>query len=53
MDDESAESMDVCCILYFFYLAAFKRHYALRLAIASEFFYCSYMCLFYVCAPGC
>jgi len=37
----------------FFYLAAFKRHYALRLAIAPEFFYCSYMCLFYVCALGC
>ena len=53
MDDESAESMDVCCILYFFYLAAFKTHYALRLAIASEFFYCSYVYLFYVCAPGC
>ena len=34
-------------------LAAFKRHYALRLAIAPEFFYCSYMCLFYVCALGC
>ena len=34
----------------FFYLAAFKRHYALRLAIAPEFFYCSYMCLFYVCS---
>ena len=26
----------------FFYLAAFKRYYALRLAIA-EFFYCSYI----------
>ena len=41
--------------LYFvvFYLAAFKRHYALRLAIAPEFFYCSYMCLFYVCALSC
>jgi len=36
-----------------FYLAAFKRHYALRLAIAPEFFYCSYMCLFYVCALSC
>jgi len=36
-----------------FYLAAFKRHYALRLAIAPEFFYCSYMCLFYVCALDC
>jgi len=33
-----------------FYLAAFKRHYALRLAIAPEFFYCSYMSLFYVCS---
>jgi len=33
------------CILYSFYLAAFKRHYALRLAIAPEFFY--------VCALGC
>ena len=33
--------------LYFvlFYLAAFKRHDALRLAIAPEFFYCSYVCL--------
>ena len=43
------------CIFVFciFYLAAFKRHYALRLAIAPEFFYCSYMCLFYVCALGC
>ena len=30
----------------FFTMAAFKRHYALRLAIAPEFFYCSYMCLF-------
>jgi len=39
-------------IFYFFYLAAFKRHYALRLAIAPEFFYCSYMCLFYVCSLG-
>ena len=37
----------------FFYLAAFKRHYALRLAIAPEFFYCSYMSLFCVCALGC
>ena len=37
----------------FFYLAAFKKHYALRLAIAPEFFHCSYMCLFYVCALGC
>ena len=35
-------------------MAAFKTHYALRLAIAPEFFYCcSYMCLFYVCALGC
>ena len=36
-----------------FYLAAFKRHYALHLAIAPEFCYCSYrgpMCLFYVCS---
>ena len=41
------------CILCFFYLAAFKRHYALRLAIAPEFFNCSYMCLFYVCSLGC
>jgi len=24
--------------------------YALRLAIAPEFFYCCYMCLFYVCS---
>ena len=32
--------------LVFFYL--FKRHYALRLAIAPEFFYCSYMRLFRV-----
>ena len=42
------------CILYlvFFYLAAFKRHYSLRLAIAPEFLCCSYMCLFYVCALG-
>jgi len=32
-------------------LAAFKRHYALRLAIAPEFFYCSYMCLMF--ALGC
>ena len=41
--------------LYFviFYLAAFKRHYALRLAKAPEFFYCFYMCLFYACALGC
>jgi len=43
------------CIFVFrwpsiFYLAALKRHYALRLAIAPEFFYCSYMCLFYVCS---
>ena len=30
----------------FFYLAAFKRHYALRLAIAPEFFYCSYIAYF-------
>jgi len=39
------------CIFVFciFYPAAFKRHYALRLSIAPEFFYCSYMCLFYVC----
>ena len=37
----------------FLYLAAFKRHYALRLAIAPEFFYGSYMCLFYVCSLGC
>jgi len=37
----------------FFYLAAFKRHYALHLAIAPEFFYCSYLCLFYVCSLGC
>ena len=41
------------CILYSFYLAAFKRHYALRLAIAPELFYCSYMCLFYVCSMCC
>jgi len=43
------------CVFVFciFYMAAFKRHYALRLAIASEFFYCSYMCLFYVCYLGC
>jgi len=43
------------CIFVFsiFYLAAFKRHYALRLAIPPEFFYCFYMCLFYVCALGC
>jgi len=34
----------------FFYLAAFKRHYALRLAIVPEFFYCFDMCLFYVCS---
>ena len=39
--------------LLFFYLAAFKRHYTLRFAIAPEFFYCFYMCLFYVCAVGC
>jgi len=34
------------CIFVFsiFYLAAFKRHYAL--AIAPELFYCSYMCSF-------
>jgi len=31
-------------------VAAFKRNYALRLAIAPEFFYCSYMCLFFVCS---
>ena len=38
------------CIFVFsiFYLAAYKRHYAFRLTIALEFFYCSYMCLFYV-----
>jgi len=43
------------CIFVFsiFYLAAFKSHYALRLAIAPEFFYYSYMCLFYMCALGC
>ena len=28
----------VFCV--FFYMAAFKRHYALRLAIAPEFIYC-------------
>ena len=33
-----------------FYLVAFKRHYALRLAIAPGFFYCSYICIFYVCS---
>jgi len=46
------------CLIYrnnkwlclFFHLAAFTRHYALRLATAPEFFYCSYMCLFYVCS---
>ena len=40
------------CIFVFsnFYMAAFKRHYAFRLAIAPEFFYCSYMCLYYVCS---
>jgi len=44
-----------CRIFVFiiFYLAAFKRHYTLRLATAPEFFYCFYMCLFYVCALGC
>jgi len=36
-----------------FYLAAFKRHCALCLTIAPDFFYCSYMCLLYVCALGC
>jgi len=43
------------CIFVFsiFYLAAFKRHYAIRLVIAPEFFYCYYMCLFYVCALDC
>jgi len=43
------------CIFVFciFYLAVCKRHYALRLEIAPEFFYCSYMCLFYACALGC
>ena len=43
------------CVFVFciFYLAAFKRHYALHLAIAPEFFYCSYLCLFYVCSLGC
>ena len=43
----------LCICFCIFYLAAFKRHYALRLAIAPEFFYCSYMCLFYVCSLGC
>ena len=41
------------CVFCIFYLAAFKRHYALRVAIAPEFLYCSYMCLFYVYALGC
>ena len=44
---------DCVFVFFIFYLAAFKRHYALRLAIAPEFFYCSYMCLFYVCSLGC
>ena len=42
--------LTVYLYLVIFYLAAFKRHYALRLAIAPEFFYCSYTCLFYVCS---
>ena len=46
------------CIFVFsnFLPGCVKRHYALRLAIASEFYYCSYMCLsyfVYVCALGC
>jgi len=40
--------LSVYLYLVFFYLAAYKRHYAFRLTIALEFFYCSYMCLFYV-----
>ena len=42
----------LCICILFFYMAAFKRHYALRLAIAPEFL-CSYMFLFYVCSLGC
>ena len=39
------------CIFVFsiFYLAAFKKHYALRLAIAPEFFYC-FICAYFICA---
>jgi len=46
------------CVFVFsiFYLAAFKRHYALRLAIAPEFFYCSYnvliSCVLWVAGVG-
>ena len=42
--------LTVYLFVVFFYLAAFKRHYALRLAIAPEFFNCTYMCLFYICS---
>ena len=34
-----------------FYLAAFKRHYALRLAVAPEFFIVL-ICAYFMCALG-
>ena len=34
-------------------VSVFQRHYAFHSAIAPEFFYFSYMCLFDVCALGC
>jgi len=42
--------LTVYLYLVIFYLAAFKRHHAFRLAIAPEFFCSSYICLFYACS---